>query len=110
MDTVTFLDKASLIVTIAVNVIVLALSFPAYRRTKMSAFGFLILSSTTTILLLLAQMSYHPQSDNRASELRTFWTLYFAFGIVSVISYGIGVCQLIRFVKAKLKKEREDNA
>lgn len=109
MHVLSFLHNAVFIATILIDTLVLVFSFSAYRRTKMQAFGLLILGSAVGIMLTLAQMSFRPDPYNTANDLRTFWIVFMLFSIVSIVSWGIAIYQLIQFVMSKIeKKDKSD--
>jgi hypothetical protein len=76
----------------------------------MQAFGFLILGSALGIMLECAARTYHPSSYNTADELVVFQEVFYVLFIVSSISWGVGIYQLIRHVKARLNKKKNDVA
>ena len=51
MHIIPFLRGADFVSTILVDTMVICFAFPAYRRTQMRAFGFLILGSVVGIIL-----------------------------------------------------------
>jgi hypothetical protein len=104
MSTLTFLRNADYVVTILVNVAVLCFAFPAYRRTKMLAFGCLIWASVLGILLESGYV-LHSSNSSSASDTLSFLQLYRIGIIIYDILFCIGVIQLIQHFLSEMERK-----
>jgi membrane protein CcdC involved in cytochrome C biogenesis len=110
MNILSFLTNAEFVATVLIDTLVLVFAYPAYRRTKMQAFGLLILGSTLGILTASAQKLFHPSPYNTANDLRTFWTIFLILCIASIVSWGIAIYQLIQYVIRDVEKNDKPDA
>ena len=87
---------------------VLCFAFPAYRRTKMKAFAFLIWGSAIGIVLE-AGLQLHRNSPYTSTEdEQTILECYRVGYLICSVLWGIGIVQLINFVMAGIEKKEKD--
>jgi hypothetical protein len=102
MTLLSFLRHADFVASVAADASVLCFAFPAYRRTKMRAFAFLIWGSVMGIVLE-SGLRLHKTSTGTAQDALTFLHLYRTGYFVAVVLWGIGVVQLIQYVQRELE-------
>ena len=106
----TILREADFVVTIFTNVIVLLIGFPAYKRTRMSAFAWLIWGGFLGIVLSAALRFHSSRGFLNVEDDRTFYEVYrIGYIVVSVLWTG-GVVKLVRKFIDMIDKENERSA
>ncbi len=97
MDIVSFLRDLSSFTTLVVDFAVLCVAAAAYRRTRLPAFGFLLVGSVVGLALTIGLRYRNTHSFTRESAL-TFWQIYQVGYVVVIALWGIGVIALtLRF-------------
>jgi heme/copper-type cytochrome/quinol oxidase subunit 2 len=56
------------------------------------------------ILTASGQKLFHPSQYNTTDDLRTFWIIFLICYIVSIISWGIAIYQLVQYVMRDFEK------
>jgi hypothetical protein len=106
MTFLSFLSKADFVVSIVVDAIVLCLSFAAYRRTRLSAFAFLIWNSLICIIL---ETGLHLRSPSSAEDAVSFREWYRVGYFAETVLWGVGVVLLIRYVRRDFERKSPPN-
>jgi hypothetical protein len=104
MHLLSFLRGVDFLTTICIDTMVLVFSFPAFRRTKMPAFGFLILGSAIGIISGFGLQ--FGRATATANDKLTFSEFYRAGYVVAAVSWGIAIYQLIQYVTMRFPDER----
>ncbi len=96
MHLLSLLRGLDFLTTICVDTLVLVCSFQAYRRTKMTAFGLLILGS---MIGIISEVGLHSvRATATADDKLTFFQFYRAGYLVAIICWGAAIYQLIQYV------------
>ena len=82
------------------------LPFSAYRRTNMPAFAFLIWASLLSVIL---EMGLHLRTPTSSEDALSFHEWYKAGFLASCILWGIGVFQLIQYVRREFEQKSPPN-
>ena len=106
MTFLSFLSKADFVASVFVDATVLFVSFLAYRHTKIPAFAFLIWCSLLGIVL---EMGLHLHTPTSAEDTLSFHEWYKVGFFASTILYGIGVFQLVRYVRKEFERKSPPN-
>ena len=110
MHIIPFLRGADFVSTILVDTMVICFAFPAYRRTQMRAFGFLILGSVVGIILECGLQLHRSSPYTSTDDAVTFSELYRVGYLVAGVSWGIGIYQLIGYVMKTFDRKDDHDA
>jgi len=109
MTLTSFLREADFAVTIFANVAVLAVSFPAYKRTKFLPFALFIWGCFGSIILSASLHIHRARGFISTEDERTFQELY-RVGYLAVSVIGtIGTILLVRRFMTMLDR-KDDHA
>jgi hypothetical protein len=81
------------VTTLVVDFAVLCFAVAAYRRTKVSAFGFLIFGSVVGLALTIG-LRYHTTHPTTPENTLTFWQIYSVGYVIATGLWGAGVIAL----------------
>ena len=109
MTITSFLREADFAVTIFTNLAVLFFAFPAYKRTKLLAFAFLIWGGFLGIILSAALHIHRTKGFVSADDDKLFYEFYRVGYIVVSVFWTVGVVMLIRRFMAMID-EKADNS
>jgi hypothetical protein len=98
MTFLSFLSKADFLASVITDGTVLYLSLLAYRRTNISAFAFLIWASLIGVILSIG-LHFRSTSSETAQDALSFREWYRVGYFACTILWGIGIIQLIRYVR-----------
>ena len=106
MTFLSFLSKADFLASLVIDGTVLCLAFLAYRRTSVSAFAFLIWASLIGVILAVGLHVRTPTSSEDALSFRQWYRVgYFA----ATVLWGIGLIQLIQYVRRDFERKSPPN-
>ena len=106
MTFLSFLSRTHFLVSVVLDSAVFCLAFLAYRRTKIAAFVFLICASLISVTLAVGS---HLHILSSVADALSFgeWSrvAYFA----STVLWGIGIIQLIQYVRRDFERKTPPN-
>jgi hypothetical protein len=106
MTFLSFLSKADFLASVVIDGTVLCLAFLAYRRTNIAAFAFLIWASLIGVILAVGLHVRTPSSTEDALSFREWYRVgYFACTVL----WGIGIIQLIQYVRRDFERKSPPN-
>ncbi len=106
MTLVSFLSKADFLAAVVVVATMLFVSFSGYRRTRMPACAFMVCGCVLAIILAAVLSIYKPSSKEEAVVLSE-WSHIGHFA--ATVLWGIGIVQLIRYVRRELERKSPPN-
>jgi hypothetical protein len=105
----TFLRNADFVASIVADGAVLCFAFPAYRRAKMPAFAFLVWGSVIGIILEVG-LQFHRASTGTAQDAVAFSEWYRVGYFAAIVLWGIGIVQLIQYVRRDFERKTPPHA
>jgi len=105
MTFISFLREADFVVTIFVNLAVLFVSFPAYKRTRLLPFALFIWGGLLGVILSAALHIHRTRGFISSDDDRQFQELYRIGYIVGSILWAAGVVLLVRHFMAQFARK-----
>ncbi len=109
MTITSFLREADFVVTIFTNLALLAVAFPAYKRTKLVPFALFIWGGFLGIILSAALHVNRARPFVSADDQQTFSEFYRIGYIVVSLLWTVGAVMLIRRFMAVIDR-KDDHA
>ncbi|MEM7603500.1 MAG: hypothetical protein AAF357_19065 [Verrucomicrobiota bacterium] len=100
------LDYVGKVIAMAASLMVLAVCFKAYQRTKIKPLLIIGVSACVALLALIADILFLKNIQNQSAFIAV-WITVIILWILDVVLYAIGICQLVsqHFSPASTKEQ-----